>query len=96
VVTSWNGLRDRRLDDAGRLALIKERGESLAEPFRSAIMWIPDGTPVPYNDIGYWETVAWENQGGRATLAGDAAHPLPPRKLNPDSTETTSHELHIH
>ncbi|KAH0559497.1 hypothetical protein GP486_003988 [Trichoglossum hirsutum] len=80
VVMSWVGFCDRELDDAGRLALIKQRGESLAEPFRSAIMWIPDGTPVPSNDIGYWATAPWDNRGGRATLAGDAAHPLPPHR----------------
>ncbi|KAH0538562.1 hypothetical protein FGG08_004850 [Glutinoglossum americanum] len=80
IVVSWLGTRDPTLDDASRLSLLKKLAESMADPFRSAIMWIPDGTPVPGNDISYWVTIPWNSRGGRATLAGDAAHPLPPHR----------------
>lgn len=71
---------DPTLSSAERLALIKEKCQGLAEPFRSAYTWIPDGIHVPNQGISYWITVPWHNHDGRATLAGDAAHPLPPHR----------------
>ena len=65
---------------ADGLAELKEIASSLAEPWRSSLLWIPEGTEVACNMVAYWITVAWDNHGGRVTLAGDAAHPLPPRK----------------
>lgn len=60
--------------------MVKSRMQDQAEPFRSANLWIPDGTPVTFDDIAYWVTIPWDNHGGRITLAGDAAHPQAPRK----------------
>lgn len=76
----WLGDVDHSLNHAQRLALIKERAKSLGEPARSAFTWIPDDTPVYKADIGYWVTRPWDNREGRITLAGDAAHPMPPCK----------------
>jgi hypothetical protein len=61
-----------------RLALVKARAETMGEPARSAFIWIPDDTLVHNADISYWVTQPWDNHGGRMTLAGDAAHPMPP------------------
>ena len=80
VVTSWIGERDLSLNDADRLAMIKSCMHDQAEPFRSANLWIPDDTPVTFDDLAYWVTIPWDNHGGRVTLAGDAAHPQAPRK----------------
>lgn len=80
VVTSWVGERDLSWTDSDRLAMVKSRMQDQAEPFRSANLWIPDDTPVTFDDIAYWVTVPWDNHGGRITLAGDAAHPQAPRK----------------
>ena len=63
------------------LSELKELAEDLAEPWRSSILWIPDGTEISPNSVSYWITSPWDNQGGTVTLAGDAAHPLPPREL---------------
>lgn len=60
--------------------MVKSRMQDQAEPFRSANLWIPDDTPVKFDDIAYWVTIPWDNHGGRITLAGDAAHPQAPRK----------------
>ncbi len=79
IVTSRIGKLDSNLDDRARLAQVKELASVLAEPFRSAVQWIPDDTKITYNSIAYWVTVPWDDHGGRATLAGDAAHPMPPR-----------------
>ncbi|KAA6406834.1 MAG: hypothetical protein FRX48_09332 [Lasallia pustulata] len=80
VVTSWVGERDLSLTDSERLAMVKSRMQDQAEPFRSANLWIPDDTPVKFDDIAYWVTIPWDNHGGRITLAGDAAHPQAPHR----------------
>jgi len=79
VVTSWLGNLDPSLDSAARLAQIKEKASVLAEPFRSAVQWMSDDTKITYNSIAYWVPVPWDSHSGRVTLAGDAAHPMPPR-----------------
>lgn len=81
IFLSFDGQRDPTLDNAARLALMKSRAEVLAEPFRSAVLWIPEGTPVHLHNHSYWSSKIWANHGGRVTLAGDAAHPMPPSEL---------------
>jgi 2-polyprenyl-6-methoxyphenol hydroxylase-like FAD-dependent oxidoreductase len=57
---------------------MKEKAQNLAEPFRSSVLWIPDNTPIHIGNMSYWVPIQWDNQKGKITLAGDAAHPLPP------------------
>ena len=52
----------------------------MCEPFRSAVMWMPDDTKITYEKMAYWVPIPWGNHGGRVTLAGDAAHPMTPRE----------------
>jgi 2-polyprenyl-6-methoxyphenol hydroxylase-like FAD-dependent oxidoreductase len=86
--------------DEERLRDLKSRAANLAEPFRSAVQWIPNGTKVSTNNIAFWHPVPFSGEtsgeasgreassvgaggggrGGRATLAGDAAHPMPPHR----------------
>ncbi|KAF5845842.1 hypothetical protein GGP41_009638 [Bipolaris sorokiniana] len=47
-----------------------------AEPYKSAIEWIPDDTNVLRDQLKIWKTFPWNNQGGRVTLCGDAAHAM--------------------
>ena len=51
---------------------------SFAQPFRTALLSIPEDTPVPYTDISVWVAEPWDTRNGRVTLAGDSAHPMPP------------------
>ena len=81
VVTSWLGKQDTSLDNVGRLAQVKEKAQILCEPFRSAILWMPEDQNITYDTMAYWVSVPWDSQDGRVTLAGDAAHAMPPRKL---------------
>lgn len=80
VVNSWIGQRDPAMDNAARLAQIKAYASDFAEPFRSATLAMPADTIVTYDTMAYWVCIPWDNKGGRATLAGDAAHPMPPCK----------------
>ncbi|KFY24346.1 hypothetical protein V493_05297 [Pseudogymnoascus sp. VKM F-4281 (FW-2241)] len=63
-------------DDVTLLANIKKKAETFAEPFRSANLWIPEGTPVRENKIFSWVPIPWDDRNARITLAGDAAHPM--------------------
>lgn len=51
-----------------------------AEPYKSIIEWVPEGTEVLRDQLKIWKPVTWDNHGGRATLCGDAAHAMTFRK----------------
>lgn len=69
----------RKMDSEQRRVFLVERARFFAEPWKSAFTWVPVGTYIPCDSVTYWEdSVAWDNRGGRVTLAGDAAHPIPP------------------
>jgi len=78
IVTSWLGKQDESLDDAGRLAQVKQKASILCEPFQSAVAWMPGDTKITYDTMAYWVSIPWDNHDGRVTLAGDAAHPMTP------------------
>ncbi|KAL6703665.1 hypothetical protein ACN47E_009439 [Coniothyrium glycines] len=65
-------------NETDRLKRLKEhvRKAGWAEPYKSAIEWIPENTEVLKDQLKIWKTVPWENQGGRVTLCGDAAHAM--------------------
>ncbi|KAH6895741.1 hypothetical protein B0T10DRAFT_587233 [Thelonectria olida] len=78
MAMAWMGDANNDLSYPERLALIKERAVGMGEPARSAFMWLPDDTEVHKADISYWIPKPWDNKGGRMSLIGDAAHPMPP------------------
>jgi 2-polyprenyl-6-methoxyphenol hydroxylase-like FAD-dependent oxidoreductase len=79
---SWLGDADASLTGTDRLKVLKTVAEGLAEPFRTANLSIPSGTQVFNDKMSYWIPVAWDDRGGKITLAGDAAHPMPPCMLS--------------
>lgn len=70
-------------NEVDRLKRLKEhvREAEWAEPYKSAIEWIPEDTEVLRDQLKIWKTVSWDNQDGRVTLCGDAAHAMTFRKL---------------
>lgn len=65
-----------------RLARFKELASNYCEPFRSAAAWVKDNTFIAHGRIKHWPNpTLWDNHRGRVTLAGDAAHPMAPRKF---------------
>ncbi|EAT86330.2 hypothetical protein HBI56_100180 [Parastagonospora nodorum] len=65
-------------NETDRLKRLKEHVKKAgwAEPYKSAIEWIPEDTEVLRDQLKIWKTVPWNNQAGRVTLCGDAAHAM--------------------
>lgn len=61
---------------SGKLENIKRRASNFAEPFRAAVLSVPDDTPVTELKLADWPCLGWGNHGGSVTLAGDAAHAM--------------------
>jgi hypothetical protein len=78
LLLSWLGEKNTALSDAQRLALVKQKAASIAEPFRTAVLAVPNDVVMTYSDINSWPAQLWDTHGGRVVLAGDAAHPMPP------------------
>ncbi|OAL37074.1 hypothetical protein AYO20_03551 [Fonsecaea nubica] len=71
--TTWH---KQEGEEVASLANLKAKAETMGEPFRSANLWIPEGTKVHSNNLTYWIPRPWDTRGGRILLAGDAAHPM--------------------
>ncbi|KAF2457404.1 monooxygenase [Lineolata rhizophorae] len=74
--TTWRRRDGEMPADVASLANQKARAATFGEPFRSANLWIPEGTKLYANSMSYWEPRPWDTKGGRVLLAGDAAHPM--------------------
>ncbi|KAI4606446.1 hypothetical protein J4E80_010198 [Alternaria sp. BMP 0032] len=79
ILSTWplKYVEDHDNED-GRLERLKAhvKRDGWAEPYKSAIEWIPEDTPVLRDQLKIWKTVPWDNQDGRVTLCGDAAHAM--------------------
>ena len=63
------------------LNMLREGSEKWIDPWKSALKWLPDGTEIPADKVNLWNNITrWDNHEGRVTLAGDAAHAMPPCK----------------
>jgi 2-polyprenyl-6-methoxyphenol hydroxylase-like FAD-dependent oxidoreductase len=80
---TWKDDRDpQQITQPEMLTELKQMTAKIADPFKSGIQWIPDGTPVPLTRLYSWEPVPWDNHAGKIALAGDAAHTMTFRKAD--------------
>ncbi|KAM3067369.1 hypothetical protein ACMFMF_009860 [Clarireedia jacksonii] len=68
-------------DPEVRMKFYRSWISSFCEPFRTGGMKLPDDAIVPVYPGQQWApTMAWDNYGGKVTLAGDAAHSMVPQR----------------
>lgn len=72
ITPSWAGEEIPNQSDEEKLAMLKDMAKDFAEPWKSAFLWIPEGTPTPHSNLGFWVTIPWDNRKGAVTLAGYA------------------------
>jgi hypothetical protein len=70
VAPSWAGEETPNQSDEDKLANLKKIAQDFAEPWKSAFLWLPEGTPTPQSNLGFWITIPWDNHNGTVTLAG--------------------------
>jgi hypothetical protein len=79
ILSTWALKNTEDFDNDGdRLKRLKAHvaRDGWAEPYKSAIAWIPDDTPILRDQLKIWKTSPWDNKDGRVTLCGDAAHAM--------------------
>ena len=87
LMMSWGGppaLEDMPANE-DRMRVLKERAQRWAEPWKTAGLNVEESTPIYQMPVSYWMPRVWDNHNGMITLAGDAAHPMPPRKYRRQS-----------
>lgn len=79
-MTFWREGSDQLTNAAEIRKAWNENSEKMAEPFRSALLSLPDDAVIWCERLSQWPTIGWDNKQGSVTLAGDAAHPMTYRK----------------
>ncbi|KAJ5112892.1 hypothetical protein N7456_001426 [Penicillium angulare] len=62
--------------DQARLENMKQRAQGFTPFLKHVVDEIPMDTPVTEIKLADWECLPWNNNNGRVTLAGDAAHAM--------------------
>jgi len=79
ILATWpqEGRNEAGSADQNMVDELRKRGTDWADPFKSAVEWIPTGTQAKAVPFKIWgATSGWNNHNGRVTLAGDAAHSM--------------------
>ncbi|KAF2841942.1 FAD/NAD(P)-binding domain-containing protein [Patellaria atrata CBS 101060] len=77
---SWKEEDSTPLSQTKILQDMKTRADDFADPYKSCVYAIAEGTKCWRSRLKYWPTEPWDNLNGTVTLAGDAAHPMTFRK----------------
>jgi hypothetical protein len=83
ILASWPIATKADEENTGdRLQRLRDRMDDWADPFKSAVAWVPDGTEIKPDKLKVWVPCPWDNHGGRVTIAGDAAHSMTFREFS--------------
>jgi 2-polyprenyl-6-methoxyphenol hydroxylase-like FAD-dependent oxidoreductase len=81
ILTSWPiATKEDEENTGNRLQRLRDRMDDWADPFKSAVAWVPDDTEIKPDKLKIWIPKPWDNRGGHVTIAGDAAHSMTFRK----------------
>ena len=81
ILTSWPiATKEDEENTGNRLQRLRDRMDDWAEPFKSAVAWVPDDTEIKPDKLKIWIPKPWDNRDGHVTIAGDAAHSMTFRK----------------
>ncbi|QIW98657.1 hypothetical protein AMS68_004175 [Peltaster fructicola] len=80
IAMNWPAIEDNTLTNEQKHAKMQELASNLVEPYRTAVQCIPKDVDVQFSELSYWKPSIWDTHDGRVTLAGDAAHSMPPNR----------------
>ncbi|KAH8659935.1 hypothetical protein BX600DRAFT_482067 [Xylariales sp. PMI_506] len=77
LLTTWPIRSSEDEENApNRLERLRAHMDGWADPYKSVVDWLSDDVAIGADQLRCWHPIEWDNQGGRATLAGDAAHSM--------------------
>lgn len=85
ILATWPRQEEDYLGDRSIVDELKRRMDGWADPYKSAVEWIPDGIQAKAVPFRIWRPTKWDNREGRVTLSGDAAHSMTFRKCSKPS-----------
>ena len=81
ILATWQRREEDYEGDRNMVDELKRRMDGWADPYKSAVEWIPDEIHAKAVPFRIWRPTKWDNRGGRVTLSGDAAHSMTFRKF---------------
>ncbi len=78
ILVTWpiNGKEDEE-NTPNRLERLRAHMDGWGDPYKSVVDWlVEDEVVIGADQLRIWHPKAWDNKGGRATLAGDAGHSM--------------------
>lgn len=75
ILTTWPiTTKEDEENTDNRMERFKVKAEGWADPFKGVVDALPDDLDIKPDQLRIWHPKPWNNQDGRVTLAGDAAH----------------------
>ncbi|KXX73145.1 6-hydroxynicotinate 3-monooxygenase [Madurella mycetomatis] len=77
VLVTWPiATKEDEENTDNRLERLRAHMDDWADPYKSVVEWLADDVAIGRDQLRIWHPKEWDNKGGRATLAGDAAHSM--------------------
>lgn len=84
ILATWPKQDSDYIEGKNMVDELRNRMDDWADPYKSAVEWIPEGTQAKAVQLRIWgpPETGWDNRNGRVTLSGDAAHSMTFRKYH--------------